>query len=66
MFMQMKSRQDNSRGGRQGSPASQAADASFVQQSFAHTSFADIGLKQKACNDTLGNLQMLGVSRKYP
>lgn len=62
MFMQMKSRQDNSRGGRQGSPASQAADASFVQQSFAHTSFADIGLKQKACNDTLGNLQMLGVS----
>ncbi|KAI0382324.1 P-loop containing nucleoside triphosphate hydrolase protein [Hypomontagnella monticulosa] len=62
ILMQMKSRQDSFRAARQGSPASQAADASFVQQSFAHTSFADIGLKQKACNDTLGNLQMLGVS----
>ncbi|KHN95893.1 Dynamin family protein [Metarhizium album ARSEF 1941] len=30
--------------------------------SFFHTSFQDIGKKLKACNDTLGELQQLGVS----
>lgn len=47
-----------------GSPVSQNADSSFAHQSFAHPTFTDIGLKQKACNDTLGDLQTLGVSRK--
>ncbi|KAI0899060.1 P-loop containing nucleoside triphosphate hydrolase protein [Annulohypoxylon nitens] len=45
-----------------GSPVSQNADSSFAHQSFAHPTFTDIGLKQKACNDTLGDLQTLGVS----
>lgn len=59
MFMEMRRRSRHS------TPASQPADASFAQQSFAHPTFTDIGLKQKACNDTLGNLQTLGVSRKW-
>ncbi|KAK5996486.1 Interferon-induced GTP-binding Mx1-like protein [Cladobotryum mycophilum] len=33
-----------------------------VEESFFHTSFQDIGKKLKACNDTLGELQQLGVS----
>lgn len=32
------------------------------RESFFHTSFQDIGKKLKACNDTLGELQQLGVS----
>ena len=32
-----------------------------VQQSFSHRSFTDIGMKLKACNDTLGELQQLGI-----
>lgn len=31
-------------------------------ESFFHSSFQDIGKKLKACNDTLGELQQLGVS----
>jgi GTPase SAR1 family protein len=33
-----------------------------AEESFFHTSFQDIGKKLKACNDTLGELQQLGVS----
>ncbi|RFU72048.1 dynamin family [Trichoderma arundinaceum] len=33
-----------------------------LEESFFHTSFQDIGKKLKACNDTLGELQQLGVS----
>ncbi|KAL7941380.1 P-loop containing nucleoside triphosphate hydrolase protein [Trichoderma barbatum] len=33
-----------------------------MEESFFHTSFQDIGKKLKACNDTLGELQQLGVS----
>ncbi|KAI9150256.1 dynamin family protein [Paramyrothecium foliicola] len=33
-----------------------------VEDSFFDTSFSDIGKKLKACNDTLGELQQLGVS----
>ncbi|KAK6957196.1 hypothetical protein Daesc_002482 [Daldinia eschscholtzii] len=62
IFMEMRYRQDSLRSGQQGSPVSQNADASFLQQSFSHHTFADIGLRQKACNDTLGDLQTLGVS----
>ncbi|KAI1772157.1 P-loop containing nucleoside triphosphate hydrolase protein [Hypoxylon cercidicola] len=62
MFMEMRRRPDNFGTGRHSTPSSQNADASFVQQSFAHPTFTDIGLKQKACNDTLGDLQTLGVS----
>ena len=46
------------------SPSSQQnMDVSFAQRSFAqpHPDFAGIGLKLKACNDTLGNLQQLGI-----
>ncbi|KAI1102701.1 P-loop containing nucleoside triphosphate hydrolase protein [Jackrogersella minutella] len=62
IFMEMRRLPDSFRSGQQGSPVSQNADASFAHQSFAHPTFADIGLKQKACNDTLGDLQTLGVS----
>ncbi|KAF4468154.1 dynamin family [Fusarium albosuccineum] len=44
------------------SPTSQIpTDGSFFQ-----TSFQDIGKKLKACNDTLGELQQLGVSHDVP
>ncbi|POR36704.1 Interferon-induced GTP-binding protein Mx [Tolypocladium paradoxum] len=33
-----------------------------AEESFFHTSFQDIGRKLKECNDTLGELQQLGVS----
>ncbi|OTB09408.1 hypothetical protein M426DRAFT_315968 [Hypoxylon sp. CI-4A] len=64
IFMEMKRGPDSFRSGRQGTPGSQTADTSFgqLQQSFAHPTFAGIGQKQKACNDTLGDLQTLGVS----
>ncbi|KAI0168919.1 P-loop containing nucleoside triphosphate hydrolase protein [Hypoxylon sp. FL1284] len=61
MFLEMRMRPEN-RVGRHSTPSSQNADASFAQQSFAHPTFTDIGMKQKACNDTLGDLQTLGVS----
>ncbi|KAK8040261.1 Interferon-induced GTP-binding protein Mx3 [Apiospora marii] len=32
-----------------------------MQQSFTHRSFTDIGAKLKACNDTVGELQQLGI-----
>lgn len=60
--MEVRRRPDIFKNGRHSSPPSQNADSSFAQQSFAHPNFADIGLKQKACNDTLGALQTLGVS----
>jgi hypothetical protein len=44
------------------SPSSHNADASFAHQSFAHPTFTDIGMKFRAFNDTLGDLQRLGVS----
>ncbi|KAI3318618.1 P-loop containing nucleoside triphosphate hydrolase protein [Xylariaceae sp. AK1471] len=31
-------------------------------RNFAHPAFTDIGMKLKACNDTLGEIQLLGVS----
>ncbi|KAM5371330.1 hypothetical protein ACJZ2D_008028 [Fusarium nematophilum] len=37
-----------------------------VDGSFFQTSFQDIGKKLKACNDTLGELQQLGVSHDVP
>ncbi|KAL7621792.1 hypothetical protein AAE478_007291 [Parahypoxylon ruwenzoriense] len=62
IFMQMRCRPGSFGGGQQNSPSSQNADTSFAHQSFAHPTFTDIGLKLKACNDTLGDLQTLGVS----
>lgn len=44
------------------SPTSQVP----VDGSFFQTSFQDIGKKLKACNDTLGELQQLGVSHDVP
>lgn len=43
------------------SPVSQNPDVSFAQHSFAHSAFAGIGKQLKACNDTLGNLQQMGI-----
>ncbi|KAH9884351.1 P-loop containing nucleoside triphosphate hydrolase protein [Xylariomycetidae sp. FL2044] len=47
--------------GQRSSPSTQNLDGSFAQRSFAPT-FTDIGEKLKACNDTLGDLQKLGIS----
>ncbi|EGU74808.1 hypothetical protein FOQG_04240 [Fusarium oxysporum f. sp. raphani 54005] len=43
------------------SPTNVPTDGSFFQ-----TSFQDIGKKLKACNDTLGELQQLGVDHDVP
>lgn len=43
------------------SPLAHAQDGNLHQGSFARPAFADIGAKLKACNDTLGNLQQLGI-----
>ncbi|RYP74906.1 hypothetical protein DL769_003912 [Monosporascus sp. CRB-8-3] len=48
-------------GSHMSSPSPQNPEASFAQRSFAHPAFTGIGLKLKACNDTLGNLQQLGI-----
>ncbi|RYP42562.1 hypothetical protein DL767_000086 [Monosporascus sp. MG133] len=48
-------------GSQMSSPSPQNPEASFAQRSFAHPAFTGIGLKLKACNDTLGNLQQLGI-----
>ncbi|KAH7027936.1 P-loop containing nucleoside triphosphate hydrolase protein [Microdochium trichocladiopsis] len=58
LFLETRIRQ----AGRQHTPASPLGhDASTHQGSFARPAFADIGAKLKACNDTLGNLQQLGI-----
>lgn len=44
---------------RRSTPSSQQTADGF--ESFANTSFTDIGMKLKACNDTLGELQQLGI-----
>ncbi|KAI0026217.1 P-loop containing nucleoside triphosphate hydrolase protein [Xylariomycetidae sp. FL0641] len=63
MLLQMRSKVGGPVDGQESSShSSQNADTSFAQQSFAHPSFAGIGMKIKACNDTLGDLQQLGVS----
>ncbi|KAI1633530.1 P-loop containing nucleoside triphosphate hydrolase protein [Biscogniauxia mediterranea] len=61
MLLEMRHRPENNMAN-DSSPSSQNADTSFAQQSFAHPTFTDIGMKLKACNDTLGDLQQLGVS----
>lgn len=61
MQMKIKSNNHNGRGQDRSTPSSQAGDVSFAQDSFIHHSFTDIGMKLKACNDTLGELQQLGV-----
>lgn len=43
-------------------PRNAPTDSPGPEDSFFHTSFTDIGKKLKACNDTLGELQQLGVS----
>jgi hypothetical protein len=59
MFLEMRARPG---GSFVASPSSQNADTSFAHQSFAHPNFTDIGVKLRAFNDTLGDLQRLGVS----
>ncbi|TGJ88558.1 hypothetical protein E0Z10_g165 [Xylaria hypoxylon] len=60
IFMEMRARQGGSLAG---SPqSSQNADTSFAHQSFAHPTFTDIGVKLREFNNTIGNLQQLGVS----
>jgi hypothetical protein len=60
MFLEMRTR---TIGGilNESSPSSQN-DTNFAHQSFAHPTFTDIGMKLRAFNDTLGDLQRLGVS----
>ncbi|KAI2636623.1 dynamin family protein [Xylaria nigripes] len=61
IFLEMRARPPRSLTA--GSPCSQNADASFANQSFGHhPTFSGIGIKLRAFNDTLGNLQRLGVS----
>ncbi|KAI3324441.1 dynamin family protein [Xylariaceae sp. AK1471] len=60
MFLEMRAKPGGSLAG--SSPPSQNADTSFAHQSFAHPTFTDIGMKLRAFNDTLGDLQRLGVS----
>ncbi|KXJ88622.1 hypothetical protein Micbo1qcDRAFT_207330 [Microdochium bolleyi] len=60
LFLETRIRQGNLRQETPGSPLAHH-DASTHQGSFARPAFADIGMKLKACNDTLGNLQQLGI-----
>ncbi|KAI8625906.1 dynamin family protein [Xylariaceae sp. FL1651] len=60
MLLEMRARPGGSFN--ESSPSSQNADTSFAHQSFAHPTFTNIGMKLRACNDTLGDLQRLGVS----
>ncbi|KAI0405156.1 dynamin family protein [Xylaria palmicola] len=60
MFLEMRTRHAGSLAG---SPhSSQNAGTSFAQQSFAHPTFTNIGVKLREFNNTVGNLQQLGVS----
>ncbi|KAI0105017.1 dynamin family protein [Nemania sp. FL0031] len=60
MFLEMRTKPN---GSLTGSPdSSQNADTSFAQQSFANPTFTNIGVKLRAFNNTVGNLQQLGVS----
>ncbi|KAI0150428.1 P-loop containing nucleoside triphosphate hydrolase protein [Xylariaceae sp. FL1272] len=43
------------------SDSSSGAAETRAPRNIAHPAFADIGLKLKACNDTLGELQLLGI-----
>ncbi|KAI1074245.1 P-loop containing nucleoside triphosphate hydrolase protein [Whalleya microplaca] len=61
ILLEMRHRDFAQRAVQRSSPSSQNAE-SFVHQSFAHPTFTDIGMKLKMCNDTLGDLQQLGVS----
>lgn len=60
LFLETRIRQGNMRQHTPGSPTN-PHEASINQGSFARPAFADIGMKLKACNDTLGNLQQLGI-----
>ncbi|KAI1258398.1 P-loop containing nucleoside triphosphate hydrolase protein [Xylariaceae sp. FL1019] len=44
------------------SDSSSGASETRAPRNIAHPAFADIGLKLKACNDTLGELQLLGIN----
>ncbi|KAI1840231.1 hypothetical protein JX266_013570 [Neoarthrinium moseri] len=57
--MEMWSRHSDHKG-RDVTPVSSQSES--VQQSFMHQSFTDIGMKLKACNDSLRELQKLGIS----
>ncbi|KAI0133799.1 dynamin family protein [Xylariales sp. AK1849] len=59
--MRSRNRDFQQAGRRRSTPSSHTGDVSFAQQSFTHISFTDIGMKLKACNDTLGELQKLGI-----
>ncbi|KAI1196690.1 dynamin family protein [Nemania serpens] len=60
MFLEMRQRSGASFAG---SPqSSHNAETSFAHQSFAHPTFTNIGVKLRALNNTVGNLQQLGVS----
>ncbi len=58
ILMQTRIRRE---GSHTSSPSSQNVETSFTQHSFAHPAFTGIGQMLKSCNDTLGNLQQLGI-----
>lgn len=61
-LMEMRSRGLQNRGRRRSTPStSQTGDNLMQQQSFTHQSFTDIASKLKDCNDTLAELQQLGI-----
>ena len=59
VLMQTRIRREG--GSQPSSPSLLNTDASFAQRSFAHPGFTGIGKQLKACNDTLGNLQHMGI-----
>ncbi|KAI1257375.1 hypothetical protein MGN70_000415 [Eutypa lata] len=59
VLMQTRIRREG--GSQPSSPSLLNTDASFAQRSFAHPGFTGIGKQLKACNDTLGNLQQMGI-----
>ncbi|KAK6087193.1 dynamin family protein [Seiridium cupressi] len=61
-LMELRSRHQAPQSGsrRRSTPSSQTGD-NLMQQSFTHQSFTDIASKLKDCNDTLAELQQLGI-----
>ncbi|KAI1131131.1 dynamin family protein [Nemania abortiva] len=62
MFLEMRTKPGGNFNLIESPQSTQGADASFAQQSFGNPTFTHIGVKLRAFNNTVGNLQQLGVS----
>lgn len=63
-LMELRSRHQGVQNGgprRRSTPSSSQTGDNFAQQSFTHQSFTNIASKLKDCNDTLAELQQLGI-----